>query len=318
MRKKVLTGLKSDVYEHPFDRKALASLEKMPGVPLLMKKVNEYGIDRLLRLRCLGADFRVTSKNFPVLHLSLVEACRVLETPLPELYLCRGMGHIRTITIGVESPIVNVNLETYEWLSPEELVYVMGHEIAHIKSQHMLYHQMALVMPTIKSLINSATLGLGGLAASGMEVAFWNWLMMARFTSDRAGLLACQDVNIAVTTLMKLGGLPNEHLTPVVISEFLNQVEEFTSKELDNPDKLMKLLSFSESNSSWIIVRAAELLKWVNSGEYEAVKTQPNLKILEINQSHTDDQLEKEDREDQLESKDKAENEKDWNFLTNW
>ena len=44
--KKVLLGLKSESYEHPFDRKALASLEKMPGVSLLLKKVNEYGIDR--------------------------------------------------------------------------------------------------------------------------------------------------------------------------------------------------------------------------------------------------------------------------------
>lgn len=181
--KKVLLGLKSETYEHPFDRKALASLEKMPGVSLLLKKVNEYGIDRLLRLQCLGNDFRVTPTNFPGLSQALEETCQILDlSPRPDLYLFRGMGHIITITIGIESPIVTVNLEAYEWLSSQELIYVLGHEVAHIKSQHLLYHQIAMVMPLLKNWLSAATLGFGGLAANGVELAFWNWLMMARFT----------------------------------------------------------------------------------------------------------------------------------------
>ena len=191
--KKVLLGLKSETYEHPFDRKALASLEKMPGVSLLLKKVNEYGIDRLLRLQCLGSDFRVTPNNFPGLSQALEETCQILDlSPCPDLYLFRGWGHIITVTIGIESPIVTVNLEAYEWLSSQELIYVLGHEVAHIKSQHLLYHQIAMVMPLLKNWVNAATLGFGGLAANGVELAFWNWLMMARFTADRAALLACQ------------------------------------------------------------------------------------------------------------------------------
>ena len=35
MKRKLFTGLSSDAYEHPFDRKALVSLEKMPGIALL-------------------------------------------------------------------------------------------------------------------------------------------------------------------------------------------------------------------------------------------------------------------------------------------
>jgi hypothetical protein len=43
MTKKILTGLSSQAYEHPFDRKALASLQSMPGISPLLKKVNEIG-----------------------------------------------------------------------------------------------------------------------------------------------------------------------------------------------------------------------------------------------------------------------------------
>jgi len=53
MDRKILTGIISQAYEHPFDRKALASLQSMPGISPLLKKVNEYGIDRLLRVQSI-------------------------------------------------------------------------------------------------------------------------------------------------------------------------------------------------------------------------------------------------------------------------
>ncbi|MDP5016585.1 MAG: peptidase M48, partial [Dolichospermum sp.] len=95
MTKKILTGLSSQTYEHPFDRKALASLQSMPGISPLLKKVNEYGIDRLLRLQSIASEIRVTPRNFPQLYQPLLEACQVLDiTTIPELYLFRGTGHI--------------------------------------------------------------------------------------------------------------------------------------------------------------------------------------------------------------------------------
>lgn len=269
MTRKILTGLSAEVYEHPFDRVALASLEKMPGVSLLMRKINEYGIDRLLRLQSLGSEIRVTPRNFPKLYEAFVETCQIIDVnPMPELYLFRGTGFIQSYIIGVDKPMVSINLEGMEWLNRDELIYLLAHEVAHIKSKHLVYHQIAIVMPSLKQIINSATMGLGGLAASGVELAFWNWLMMAKFTSDRAGLLACQDINVATTTLMKLAGLPEEYLTEATIEDFLAQVKEFGDNNLDNMDKFTKMLSFMESRQSWAVMRASELLKWVDTGDY--------------------------------------------------
>ena len=62
---KVFSGLNSQTYEHPFDKQALASLRKMPGISTILKKINEYSIDRLLRLQTLGSEIRVTKRNFP-------------------------------------------------------------------------------------------------------------------------------------------------------------------------------------------------------------------------------------------------------------
>ena len=299
MTKKILTGLSSTAYEHPFDRKALASLQNMPGLSPLLKKVNEYGIDRLLRLQSIASEIRVTPRNFPQLYQPLLEACQILDvTTIPELYLFRGTGHIRTYIIGVEKPIVGINIEAMEWLNYDELLFIFGYEIARIKSQHMIYHQMSIVMPVLKIWISSTTLGLGGLIASGVELALYNWVMMAKFTADRAGLLACQDIDVATTALMKLAGLPEEYLTPHVIEDFLIQSREFAANSVDSLDQVTKILSYSDSNLSWLVMRTGELLKWVDSGEYNHVLQGEN-----VNTSKGEEE---------------GDEKEGWNFLTSW
>jgi hypothetical protein len=299
MTKKILTGLSSQTYEHPFDKKALASLQNMPGLSPLLKKVNEYGIDRLLRLQSIASEIRVTPRNFPQLYQPLLEACQILDvTTIPELYLFRGTGHIQTYIIGVEKPIVGINIEAMEWLNYDELLFIFGYEIARIKSQHMIYHQMSIVMPALKMWLSSTTLGLGGLIASGVELALYNWVMMAKFTADRAGLLACQDIDVATTALMKLAGLPEEYLTPHVIEDFLVQSREFAANSVDSLDQVTKILSYSDSNLSWLVMRTGELLKWVDSGEYNHVLQGEN-----VNTSKGEEE---------------GDEKEGWNFLTSW
>ncbi|HEY9804650.1 MAG TPA: M48 family metallopeptidase [Leptolyngbyaceae cyanobacterium] len=293
MTRKILTGLSSQAYEHPFDRQALAALQKIPGVSLLIKKINEYGIDRLLRLQCLGSEIRVTPRNFPQLHETFVEACQIIDIdPVPDLHLCRGTGHIDTHIIGVEKPIISINLEAMEWLDRDELIYSLGHEAAHIKSQHLIYHQMAIVMPVLKDLMSNSTLGFGGLVASGMELALYNWRMMAELTVDRAGLLACQDVKVAIKALLKATGLPPEYLNDVVVEDFISQAREFPSVSFDSIDRATKVLSYTNNQLSWSVMRTHELLKWIDSGEYENVVQQKKLEIPETTEG--------------------------WNFLSSW
>lgn len=305
MARKVFRHLKSEDYQHPFDRKALTTLEKTPGLSLVLKKINEYGIDRLLRLQTLGNEFLVNPVNFPKLHDAFVEACQILDiSPLPDLYLYRGTGHIKTYAIGAEKPLIGVNLEAMEWLSYEELLFVLGHELARIQGRYIAYQQIAFVMPLLKSVISSTTLGLGNLAANGIEVALYNWIIMTKFTADRAGLLVCQDMNIAITALMKLGGLPNEYLNAEIIQGFLEQAREFNIEELGRLDQVTKLFSFMEFQHPWMVMRASELLKWVNDGVYD--------------QWLWSDDAELPEKTGILEQNSIDEDKQDWKFLSSW
>lgn len=311
MTRKRLLNLSPESYQHPFDRKALASLEKMPGLPLLLKKINEYGIDRLLRLQTIGSTFRVTPRNFPKLYQAFVEASEILDiAPSPELFLFRGTGHINTYAIGVEKPLIIVNLEAMKWLSADELLFVLGHELARIKGQYLVYQQLVAVMPLLKNLISSTTLGFGGLVANGLEVALYNWIIMSKFTADRAGLLACQNMDVAITALMKLGGLPEEFMTPEVTEDFIAQAREFDIQTLDNLDRVTKLFSFMEYQLPWMVMRGSELLNWGESDEYKQV-----LYGIDRDQSHDPDPPED---PQQSEYPENPENNEDWNFLSSW
>jgi hypothetical protein len=282
MEKKQLIELRPSVYEHPFDRQALISLEQMPGVSLLFKKINEYGLDRLFRFTCTANNIRVNERNFPELYEAFIEACDILDLEaIPELYLLHGTGYIRTFTIGVKNPIVIINVDGMKQLTFEELVYVFGHELGHIKSKHLLYHQASFVLPALGKVIANSTLGFGGLVTNGIELALYQWVIMAKLTCDRAGLLACQDKDVAITALMKQGGVPRECLNSTVIEEFIEQAHDFDSYSLDNIDKITKIFSFMESMRPWAILRASELIKWVDSGEYLALIEGNNLQITE-------------------------------------
>jgi hypothetical protein len=97
---------------------------------------------------------------------------------------------------------------------------------------------------------------------------------------------------------MKLAGLPEEYLTPNVIEDFLIQSREFASSSVDNLDQVTKILSYSESSLSWLVMRTGELLKWVDSGAYNHVLQGENVNTPE-----------EEEEGDEKEG---------WNFLTSW
>ena len=102
MARRTLTGLRPQTYEHPADTKALDALQQTRGLETLVRKCNEWGFERLLRVQLTGSHLRVNADNFPAVHDALVEACRTLDLPkTPEIYIAAG-GEINAFTAGVE------------------------------------------------------------------------------------------------------------------------------------------------------------------------------------------------------------------------
>lgn len=271
MERKKLYQLQSREYEHDFDRKALETLEGTPGLEKLVRKINKHGVERGFRLGYTGSNIKVTPKNFPDIYKLLEVACDLLGLiDVPDLYI-EWNYDINAMAVGSENPIIILYSGAIDLLTPDELLYIIGHEVGHIKSGHMLYHDMAIIIPFIGEVIGSATLGIGSLVSSGLELALLYWVRMSELTADRAGLLACQDINVALSALMKMGGVPKNFYDKMKIEDFIEQAKEFQGYDYDTLDKIAKIALIMVETHPWTVMRAHELLKWTESGQYDTL-----------------------------------------------
>ena len=270
-----LVGLRPQVYEHPSDAAALNALTNTAGFDKFIQRLNSWGIERFLRVQLTGSYLRVTADSFSDLYQILADVRDRLEVPVEvDLYIATG-GEINAFTVGVERPLIVLTTAAVELLSPDELTYVIAHEIGHIKSCHVLYYQIAEFLPVIAGMIGSVTFGLGELFSTGIQMALLQWKRMSEFTADRAGLLGCQDAEIAWRTLTKLAGLPPRYYASLNTEDFLRQARDFQALDADTLSKIAKWLSSLGESHPWTVVRAQQLMLWIDSGAYEETLKYP-------------------------------------------
>lgn len=126
--------------------------------------------------------------------------------------------------------------------------------------------------------IGNATFGIGYLLTSGIQIALLNWSRMSELTADRAGLLACQDPEVAANALIKIAGLPRKYYSSNLVKDFIQQAKEFESYSFEALDQIAKVVSVSSRSHPWTVMRVAELFKWVESGEYSRIVEKQNWK----------------------------------------
>ncbi len=151
-------------------------------------------------------------------------------------------------------------------MSDMEQTFVIGHELGHIKSKHVIYYVLAgLISQGLSSI------PIIGSFPEAFLLALYKWSRMSEFTADRAGLLACQDVDAALTSIVKMSGVPIKYFDRINIDAFLREGRDIES-DLDWSDKLFQKIHNAFSNDHpWNLLRAYELKKWVDSGEYQKI-----------------------------------------------
>ena len=267
-----LEGLHLLEYEHPFDAKALnADLEKTPGLNTVIRQVNKQAVERYLRVVNTGSHLRITEHTYPQIYAVLDEVCTTINLPeRPDFYL-EWEYAVNGYTIGVERPLIMLKSGAIDLMDKAERRFVVGHEVGHIKSRHVLYSQTAMVFPIMAEIVGTATFGVGEMLSWPLQLALLGWQRMSEFTADRAGLLACQDFSAVTRAMMKLAGMPTKHYNDMVVESFLQQARDFEQLDYDVLNKAVKFLSILSRDHPWTVMRVAELLRWVESGEYGKV-----------------------------------------------
>lgn len=259
-------NISSRAWEHPADRAALVALRAVPGFDLVLRKLLGLVGEKSLRLVYLGSAVRVTERQFKDVHRIYQECCDVLDVhEVPELFVSQT-PFVNAGAVGFDRPFITLNSGTLAILDRDELRVVLGHELGHVLSGHVLYKTMLGVLMRIS------------LATMGIPVATWTlfaiiaalkeWDRKSELSSDRAGLLVAQSPTTCMRLQMKMAG--GGKIDEMELEEFLLQAQEYEAGG-DLLDSVFKLLNIMGQSHPFPVLRLAELKTWVDKGEYDEI-----------------------------------------------
>jgi Zn-dependent protease with chaperone function len=261
-----LPGISSRAYEHPADRTALVALRKLTGFDILLRRLAGLFNDRSLRLMFLASSVRASDQQFPQLYQAMLDGCYVLDLPVvPELYISQN-PLVNAMTLGADKPFIVITTGMVELMDPEEMRFIIGHELGHVLSGHAVYRTMLF------HLINLARrVAFMALVYLGLQAIVWGleeWYRKSELSCDRAGLLAGQDVEAGRRALMKTAG--GASMAELSHDAFHQQAHEYDAVP-DVREGLLKLLQLQGNTHPFAVIRFAELDRWAAEGDYRTI-----------------------------------------------
>ena len=262
-----LPGISSRAYEHPLDRSALVALRKLAGFDTVIRSLFSLFPERAFRLSFLAGSVKVSERQFPHIHELVRDGSYILDLPeVPEVFVIQDpVPNAMALGLG-KKPFLVISTGMIDLTDPEELRWVVGHELGHVLSGHAVYRTMLLILLLLAARIAWMLLGYLGLRA--IIFGFEEWFRKSELSCDRAGLLAAQDPDAARRGLMKLAG--GVRLSEMNADAFREQAREYDAVP-DLRDSVLKILQLQGNTHPFAVVRFAELDHWVSSGRYARI-----------------------------------------------
>jgi Zn-dependent protease with chaperone function len=260
-------GLSSAAFEHPADRAALEALRRTPGLDRLLKWMSDNGAERFLRIQFTGDAIRVSPRQCPRLYNDLREACAILDVAEPEFYLHQS-PIANAFAFGMQRYTLVMYTGLIDLLTDTERLEVIGHELGHIKAQHMLYRTMAIVLAEILKEGVSVITDPGKILTEALLYTFHAWFRKSELTADRAGLLTVQDPEVCISGLLKLTGGSPRLVDDLNTDEFTKQADLYEDLDEDLLGLFYKYMLTRRQTHPFPALRAREIKEWAASEQY--------------------------------------------------
>lgn len=148
----------------------------------------------------------VTINSFPSLYRIIEHCARQIVLPTnvaviltPKL---KGMNALAVENDG--DGVVFLSNSAVARLDEEELTFMLGHEFGHIAQGNLSCHTIKGMLDNLK---DSSEI-LGTMLSDMIEVPLNKWYRCSEYTADRAGLLCCRKVSVALNLLKKVQPSP--------------------------------------------------------------------------------------------------------------
>ena len=259
-------GISARAWEHPAERSELIALRRLTGFDTVMQTLSGMLPERTMRLLCLSDSVRVSADQFAHLDVQLRDACYLLDVEhVPAMYVTQDPKP-DAMCVGMDEPVIVVTTGLVELLDSAQMRAAVGHEVGHALLGHAGYRTLLLFLTHVPRRV--AWIPLEDVAVSALVTALREWFRASELSADRAGLLVGQDLDASLRGLMKLAG--GNHLPRMNVQAFLAQADEYEAAG-DLHDSVLKVLNVLPRSHPLTVVRAAELRRWVQSGEHQGL-----------------------------------------------
>lgn len=259
-------------FQHPQDQ--IANLNALQNLAVPIKAVHSWFDEKYFRIQIIPTCIEVSSRQYPSLwkqYIRMAEALSIYD--IPKLYISTS-PQINAFTAGMEKHYIVLYSGLIDLLSEDELLAAIGHELGHIKSQHLLYSSLAQLLLTFGTdFMNALPIpALKPVFEIAAVLTLLEWYRNAEFSCDRAALLATQNENAVCSTLAKLAGYSKNLKDEINIESVKEQAFKYKNIGSESlPDKALKVYCLLKQTHPYPILRVSELATWAMSSEYQSI-----------------------------------------------
>lgn len=250
---------------HPEDKSTMDTLKKIPKFDAIVDNTVGGIMEKYAAVEYSGEGINVSPQCMPTLNNQIKEDCRILD--MKEVPNCsvNWFYHIGSFSVGEKNKRIVFPSGTIDLLTAQELDFLIGHELGHMKCGHKRYQMLteAMYRPMVGTDLE--------LVMSLIKMPLLDWYRVSDFTADRMGLLCCQDILVAIKAMIKMAGLPKKYYDQIHVESFIQQAIDFNKNHTGIWDEMIKFFSINSACMPWLVLRASELLIWYQSGEYDRI-----------------------------------------------
>jgi Zn-dependent protease with chaperone function len=266
---RILYGLRADQFRHPVDLQATRSLQQLPGLGFLIQNLLGPAAEQILYLDNMASSIQVNEKQLPDLYQLLVDACKILDLEVPQLYIRQNpMPNAYTFAMRGKQPFIVIHTSLLDLLEPNEVQAVIAHELGHLKCNHGVYLTMANIL-----MLSASLIPFGGLFQQTLQEQLMQWVQCAEFSCDRAALLVTQEAKTVISVLMKLCGGSAQLASKLSIEAFLEQARTYAELDQDEWQLQLKQMQNVGKTHPVPVLRAREIDRWFQSNTYQEILT---------------------------------------------